>query len=137
MANREVTDISNDRITMRTVYHAAEGFLTDHVASTLDVYRQRRDAMIAALEEFMPESVTWSQPDGGFFVWITLPEEFDATEQASLAADNGVIYFPGRWFYPNGERSNTIRLSYSTVPEDRIVEGVRRLADTVRQVISG
>jgi DNA-binding transcriptional MocR family regulator len=137
VANREVADISNDRITMRTVYHTAVDFLTDHVAGTLDVYRTRRDVMLGALEEYMPESVTWSQPDGGFFVWITLPEELNATNLAKLAADNGVIYFPGHWFFPNEDRFNTIRLSFSTVPEARIVEGVRRLADTIRDAAQG
>lgn len=132
LANREVSDISNDRITMRTVYHTAEGFLTDHVAGTLDVYRSRRDAMLGALEEYLPETVTWSRPQGGFFVWITLPEQVDATALANEAADNGVIYFPGHWFYPNADRFNAIRLSYSTVPEDRIVEGIRRLGETLR-----
>jgi DNA-binding transcriptional MocR family regulator len=132
LANREVTDISNDRITMRTVYHTAVDFLTGHVAGTLDVYRSRRDAMLGALEEYLPDTVTWSQPDGGFFVWITLPEEFNTTDLAEHAADNGVIYFPGHWFFPNEDRFNTIRLSFSTVPEDRIVEGVRRLGETLR-----
>lgn len=132
VANREVSDISNDRIMMRTVYHTAEGFLTDHVAGTLDVYRSRRDTMFGALEEYLPETVTWSRPAGGFFVWITLPAEIDATALATQAADNGVIYFPGHWFYPDADRFNTIRLSYSTVPEDRIVEGIRRLGETLR-----
>jgi DNA-binding transcriptional MocR family regulator len=132
VANREVSDISNDRITMRTVYHAAEAFLTGHVAGTLDVYRSRRDTMLGALEEYLPDTVTWSRPQGGFFVWITLPEHIDTTALADLAADNGVIYFPGHWFYPDADRFNAIRLSYSTVPEDRIVEGIRRLGETLR-----
>lgn len=131
LANREVSDISNDRITMRTVYHAAKDFLTEHVAGTLDVYRSRRDAMLGALAEYLPEPITWSEPHGGFFVWITLPEHIDATALANQAADNGVIYFPGHWFYPDADRFNAIRLSYSTVPEDRIVEGIRRLGETL------
>ncbi len=55
----------------------------------------------------------------------------------SRAADNGVIYFPGHWFFPNEDRFNTIRLSFSTVPEDRIVEGIRRLASTIRDAAHG
>ncbi len=132
LANREVSDISNDRITMRTVYHTAVDFLTGHVGGTLDVYRRRRDTMLRSLADEMPESVTWSDPDGGFFVWITLPEEMNASDLAIRAADNGVIYFPGHWFFPNADRYNMIRLSFSTVPEDRILEGVRRLGETIR-----
>jgi 2-aminoadipate transaminase len=133
LANREVADISNDRITMRTIALAAQGFLTEHVASTLPTYRSRRDAMLGALREHMPSDVSWSEPEGGFFVWITLPESMDTGAMATAAADNGVIYFPGKWFFPNEDRSNTLRLSFSTVPEDRIVEGVRRLARTIEE----
>ncbi len=136
LANREVADISNDRVMMRTVYHASRDFLTDHVISTLPVYANRRNAMLDALDEFMPEGVHWSRPDGGFFVWITLPPTCDATSLSQTAADNGVIYFPGKWFYPNEDQHHTLRLSFSTVPEDRIVEGIRRLGETIRTVLS-
>jgi 2-aminoadipate transaminase len=137
LANREVADISNDRITMRTVYHTARDFLTDYVAGTLHVYRSRRDAMMAALETHMPHSVAWTRPNGGFFVWITLPESIDASQLAHQAASDGVIYFPGQWFYPNEDHANTIRLSYSTVPEERIALGIERLAATIARAMAG
>lgn len=133
LANREVADISNDRITMRTVYETTNGFLTDYVQGTLDTYRSRRDAMLNALDAHMPPGVTWSKPDGGFFVWIEVPESIDTDELATTAAQNGVIYFPGKWFFPHEDKHNTLRLSFSTVPEDRIAEGVRRLAGAIRQ----
>jgi len=132
LANREVADISNDRVMMRTAYYAARDFLTEHVKKTLPVYANRRNTMLAALDEHMPEGVSWSRPDGGFFVWITLPEHCDATVLSEIAADNGVIYFPGKWFFPNENCHNTLRLSFSTVPESRIVEGVRRLGETIK-----
>lgn len=133
LANREVMDISNDRIMMRTVYHTALDFLDGHVAAARDVYRARRDAMLSALTASMPESVTWSRPRGGFFIWITLPDHLNTHDLANEAAADGVIYFPGHWFYPLQDQFNGIRLSYSTVPEDRIDEGVRRLAATLRR----
>ncbi len=132
---REVTDISNDRIMMRTVYHAAKDFLDDHIERVRDVYRARRDAMLAALDEHMPEGVTWSKPDGGFFVWITFPENVDQTELFDDAARNGVIFFPGRWFDPEKRIGHTLRLSFSTVPEDRIQLGIERLGKTLRESI--
>ena len=64
------------------------------------------------------------------------PDHVDASKLAIAAADQGVIYFPGQWFYPDENHSNTIRLSFSTVPEDRILEGVRRLGDTLRTVLN-
>lgn len=132
LAAREISDISNDRIAQRTVYHTAANGLDERVARARDIYRSRRDAMLAALDEFMPEGVIWSHPDGGFFVWITLPSTFDVNTFATRAADFGTVVFPGDWFYHARDVTNTIRLSFSTVPEDRIREGVRRLADAIR-----
>lgn len=132
---RESTDISNDRIMMRTVYHAANGFLDDHVAKARELYHRRRDAMLSALDEHMPEGVAWSRPDGGFFVWITLPEGLDAHTIFEQGADNGVIAFPGEWFYPHREVRRDLRLSFSTVPEERIRLGIERLGRTVREAM--
>jgi 2-aminoadipate transaminase len=133
---REVTDISNDRIMMRTVYHTAKDFLDDHVAQVRNVYRSRRDVMLEALDEHMPEGVTWSKPDGGFFVWITLPDEIQNDVLFDDAAKNGVIFFPGRWFDPYRQVGHTIRLSFSTVPEDRIKLGIDRLGQTLREALA-
>lgn len=136
LAIREVTDISNDRIMMRTVYHTAKDFLDDHVAKANELYRSRRDAMLTALEEHMPAGVTWSKPDGGFFVWITLPDQIDNDVFFDKAAQHGVIFFPGRWFDPKREVGHTIRLSFSTVPEDRIRLGIERLGQTLREELA-
>ena len=133
LAIREVSDISNDRIMMRTVYHTAVDFLDGHIEGACDIYRSRRDAMLEALDEYMPEGVTWSKPDGGFFVWITLPASLDSNVLFDAAAVNGVIVFPGEWFYPNREAHHDVRLSFSTVPEERIRIGIERLGYSIRQ----
>lgn len=135
LSTREVADISNDRIMMRTVYHAANGFLDDHIARCVEFYRHRRDVMLQELEKHMPEQVTWSKPDGGFFVWITLPENIDSDRMFDVAADHGVIFFPGQWFDPEHEASHTVRLSFSTVPDDRIRLGIERLGQAIRTVL--
>lgn len=134
LAARQLIDLHNDRISMRTVFYCADGFLKDHLDSIRHIYKDRRDAMLAALEEHMPEGTTWSEPNGGFFVWITLPEEIDVNTFSEIAADHGVIYFPGNWFMPAEPQNNVIRLSFSTVPEDRIREGIARLGTAVRSV---
>lgn len=135
IAHREITDISNDRITMRTVYHTAKDFLDDHLVTAKALYTTRRDVMLASLEAEMPEGVTFSRPRGGFFVWLTLPEDVGGPELFDLAAEHGVIFFPGNWFYAEHDRPNTLRLSFSTVPEDRIREGVRRLGVALREAL--
>jgi len=132
---REVSDISNDRIMMRTLYHASLDFLNDHVAEARTLYRARRDVMLESLENEMPTGVTWSQPDGGFFVWVTVPESIDARDLFDRAAENGVIVFPGEWFYTNRDVHRNVRLSFSTVPEDRIRIGIERLGTTLREML--
>lgn len=134
---KEASDIHGDRMIMRTVYHAAEGFLDDHIERARPVYLARRDALVAALEEYMPPGVTWSYPDGGFFIWVTLPEGHAAEEMLPLAASKGVAYLPSAWFYPRGDEvRNSLRLNFSTLPEERIRIGVRRLGATIGEFLA-
>jgi 2-aminoadipate transaminase len=131
LSAKEGADIHNERITTRTVFHAAGGFLDDHLVAARAVYRRRRDVMLAALAESMPAGVHWSRPDGGFFVWVTLADGVDAAVLLPTAAAHGVTYLPGAWFFPEPAPSPTLRLNFSTLPEDRIAEGIRRLATVV------
>ncbi|MDQ3693507.1 MAG: PLP-dependent aminotransferase family protein [Chloroflexota bacterium] len=131
---KEGTDIHTARIVTRTVFHAAEGFLDDHVAGLRAVYRARREVLLETLATEMPAGIRWSKPDGGFFVWVELPETINASELLPMAAANGVIFLPGSGFYPNPATggSHALRLNFSALPEDRIREGIRRLAAVIR-----
>jgi len=91
-------------------------------------YAERRDAMLGALTEQMPDGTTWTHPDGGFYVWVTLPEGFDAAAMLPRAVTARVAYVPGTAFYADGLGSRQLRLSYCFPTSERIVEGVRRLA---------
>jgi 2-aminoadipate transaminase len=128
---KEGTDIHNERVMTRAVYHAATGFLDDHVAATREIYRRRRDAMLEALAEFMPPDVEWTTPRGGFFLWVTLPEGYDTDEMLPDATDRGVIFLPSSWFYPDRSWTRSMRLNFSSQPEARIVEAMRTLAEAV------
>lgn len=103
-----------------------------HMARTLitarALYQRRAGAMLDALTAYMPEGVTWTRPDGGFFVWLTAPEHVDTRALASRAARMGVAYVPGAPFYTDARGSNELRLSYSRADETDIDEGVKRLA---------
>ncbi|SDO63167.1 DNA-binding transcriptional regulator, MocR family, contains an aminotransferase domain [Nakamurella panacisegetis] len=91
-------------------------------------YAERRDAMIQALETHMPEGTTWTNPEGGFFVWVTLPEGFDTAAMLPRAVTARVAYVPGTAFYADGLGSRQMRLSFCFPTPERIVEGIRRLA---------
>jgi 2-aminoadipate transaminase len=128
---KEGTDIHNERIMTRTVYHSARGFLDEHIAATREIYRARRDAMLAGLEREMPTGVRWTTPRGGFFVWVTLPEQCETDAMLPDATDRGVIYLPSSWFYPDRSWTRSLRLNFSAQPEERIAEAMRRLAETI------
>ncbi|MFC4908777.1 PLP-dependent aminotransferase family protein [Actinomadura gamaensis] len=95
------------------------------------LYRERRDAMLDALDTLMPEGCTWTRPGGGFFVWLTLPEGLDAKAMAPRAIAERVAYVPGTGFYADGNGRRDMRISYCYPEPDRIREGVRRLAGVI------
>lgn len=98
------------------------------------VYGERRDAMLAALEEFFPPEATWTHPEGGFFVWVTLPEYVDTGSMLPEALDAGVTYVPGDSFYPGGrEGKNSMRINFSFESPENIREAIRRLAEVIEE----
>lgn len=108
-----------------------ENDLDADIARILPVYRERRDAMLAALDVEMPAGVRWTRPAGGLFLWMTLPEKLSARTLLEECVRQNVAFVPGGAFYPNGGHENTLRLNYSNMPIERIREGVRRLAGAV------
>jgi 2-aminoadipate transaminase len=96
-----------------------------------EMYRERRDALLDALEDHMPDGTTWTTPDGGFYVWLTLPEGLDAKAMLPRAVTERVAYVPGTAFYADGFGSRCMRLSYCYPTPERIREGVRRLAGVI------
>lgn len=100
------------------------------------LYAERCTAMLAALQEHMPAGATWTSPEGGFFVWVTLPEGVDTYPLLHKAIDAGVVFIPGAAFTPSDEPSNKLRLAFSAVPPEAIAEGVRRLAPVLREAIA-
>jgi DNA-binding transcriptional MocR family regulator len=103
----------------------------DQVKVFREMYRERRDVMLATLTASMPEAVSWTTPEGGFFVWLTLPDGVDAKEMLPRAIAARVAYVPGTGFFADGNGHQHMRLSYCFPPPDQIAEGVRRLAGVV------
>ncbi|WP_306906680.1 aminotransferase-like domain-containing protein [Arthrobacter pascens] len=101
------------------------------------LYAERCQAMLDALDEHMPDGISWTTPEGGFFVWVTLPQGVDTYPLLQKAIDAGVVFIPGAAFTPSDEPSNKLRLAFSAVPPEAITEGVRRLAPVLREAIAG
>jgi len=100
-----------------------------------EVYRRRRDAMIGALERELPAGVSFTRPGGGLFLWAEGPAWLDARELLARSLERQVAFVPGGAFFPNGGHENTLRLNFSAMPEERIAEGIRRLAGVVRAAL--
>jgi DNA-binding transcriptional MocR family regulator len=109
-----------------------QGRLEPHIAELRHGYRARRDTMQAALVAHMPEGVRWARPQGGFFVWLTLPPRLDVERMMAAATEAGVVALPGTACFADGRGSHHLRLSFSLEPLDRLGEGVRRLAGAIR-----
>jgi 2-aminoadipate transaminase len=106
----------------------------DHVARVNAIYRQRRDTMLAALEREFPalDSISWTRPRGGLFVWATLPSYIDTKDLLAKAIDRDVAFVPGSAAYLNGEGTNAMRLNYSAMTPELIDDGIARLGEVVR-----
>jgi len=109
--------------------------LDQDIARYVPVYRERRDAMAAALEEHLPAGVRFTRPAGGLFIWLELPQGFSARTLLPACMERGVVFIPGGAFFPNGGREDTLRLSYSNMPVERIQEGIKRLGGAMRDFL--
>lgn len=133
---REAGDLCQSNLTQMLV----ENWLstqpwTEQVKRFREVYRERAEAMLAALTEHMPEGVTWTHPTGGFYVWMTVPEAIDTGDLLAKAIHHKVAYVPGRGFFADGAGGNQLRLCYSFPPVDRITEGIARLGELLHEEI--
>jgi len=125
---KQASDLHTSTINQMVVHSVAEKCFDDHVAELKRVYSARRDCMLAALEKHMPDQVSWSKPEGGMFIWLTLPAQMNGSEILKTAVrDYRVAFAPGGAFFADGSGSNTIRLSFSLSNEATIQEGIRRL----------
>ena len=106
--------------------------LDEHVEKIKDVYRKRRDVMLKTMEETFPKEVKFTHPEGGLFTWCVLPEYMDAKVLAQQCLEKKVAYVPGGSFFPNGGKENHFRLNYSCMPEDKIKEGITRIAEVLK-----
>lgn len=130
---KQAADLHSSTINQMAIATVAERGFEEQVAKIHKAYRQRRDAMLSALEKYMPAGVTWTKPDGGMFIWVTLPKGSDGAELLAKSIQTAKVAFvPGRAFFADGSGENTLRLSFSCANDRMIDEGIRRLGDLVR-----
>jgi 2-aminoadipate transaminase len=126
-------DLNTSTFNQYLAYEVANGpWMKTHINKIRETYKERRDVMLKALEEYMPEGVNWTRPKGGLFLWATLPESMDSSTIFPLAVEQKVAFVPGTSFHPLGGGENTMRLNFSCMKPDLINEGIKRLANVIK-----
>lgn len=131
---KQGTDLSTPAFNQMIAYEVGKGgFLNGHIQNIINVYRDRRDIMLEELQNNMPDGVKWTHPQGGLFLWATLPEKIDTSQLLKIAVGKKVAFVPGVAFHPDGCGKNTMRLNFSNAKPEMIRLGIRRLAESIKE----
>jgi 2-aminoadipate transaminase len=129
---KQAADLHTAQLTQMVVHEAIkDGFLKSHIPTIRKLYSDQCQAMLAALTEFFPATATWTKPEGGMFIWVTLPKHIDSMKLLDEAIAQNVAFVPGAPFFANAPEHNTLRLSFVTVPPEKIREGVAKLGKLI------
>ena len=130
---KQSTDLHTDQLSQAAMAEfMRRGYFARHLVRMRRLYRDRLAAMEEALEKHMPDGTSWTHAEGGMSLWVTLPAGFDAGELLIHARERGVLFLPGRYFYSQNPRPNTLRLGFTAVDEKRIARGVQTLCDLLK-----
>ncbi len=129
---KQAADLHTAQLTQMVVHEAIkDGFLGQHIPTIRKLYSDQCQAMLAALTEFFPAAATWTRPEGGMFIWVTLPKHIDSMKLLDEAIAQNIAFVPGAPFYANNPECNTLRLSFVTVSPEKIREGVEKLGKLI------
>ena len=134
-AAKQLADLHTSALIQAAVHRFCERKLLDrHATRVATEYARRRSLLLAALRRRMPSEVTWTEPRGGFSLLLTLPPDMDAGTLLPQAVERGVAFTPGAPFFVDGGGERMLRLSFSALPLGQIDEGIKRLAETIRDL---
>jgi 2-aminoadipate transaminase len=112
-----------------------KGYFDENLKGIISSYRDKRDGMLAAFRKYMPQGVAWTEPEGGLFLFLTLPDHMDAEELFALAIEENVAFVLGHVFHCDGSGRNTMRINFSFMSKELNEEGVRRLANAIKKMM--
>jgi 2-aminoadipate transaminase len=132
---KQASDLHSNYLSQRIAYeYLCQQDIDDHIRKIRTAYKNQRDCMIQVIAEKFPESVTYTRPQGGIFIWVTLPEECSSMEVFENALEENVAVLPGTPFYIDGGGTSTMRLNFSNSTDEKIITGVGRLAKVIRRL---
>ena len=133
---KQATDLCTTILNQLIVYeYCRQNDIDKNIESNIKIYRKKRDVMLNALSKYFPSEASWTKPEGGFFIFVTLPEYIDVDEMFPEAIEEGVAYVSGSAFFANGKGKNTMRLSFCYPKEEDIEEGIKRLGKVIKKRI--
>ncbi len=131
---KQSTDLCTPTLNQKIAHKYIEkGYFDENLKGIIEQYHKKRDNMINAFKEYMPEGVKWTEPEGGLFLFLTLPENMDAEILFKKAIEKNVAFVLGSVFHCNGSGKNTMRINFSYMPMDKTTEGVKRLAEVIKE----
>ncbi|CAN7363573.1 PLP-dependent aminotransferase family protein [Rhizobium sp. LjRoot258] len=135
---KQAADLHSSTINQMAIAHVAERGFDAQVAKIKSVYGRRRNIMLAALEKYMPAGTSWTRPEGGMFIWVTLPKGMDGAKLLAKSLETAKVAFvPGKAFFADGSGENTFRVSFSCANDQMIEEGISRLGALIAGEIGG
>ena len=133
---KQSSDLHSNYLSQRAVYrYLIDNDLDEHILNIRTVYKRQRDSMVSMIEKHFPEEIQCTKPEGGMFLWATLPENLSSLHLFKLAMEENVVFVPGRAFYVDGGGDNTLRLNFSNSDQEKIEEGIKRLAKVIKRVL--
>ena len=133
---KQSTDLHTNTFAQYVIYeYIKNGNLDKHIEILKKEYSRRREAMISSLKKHFPKNVKWTEPEGGLFLWVILPEKVSATQLLQKAVENKVAYVPGKPFFAREDHDNVLRLNFSNATIEQIEEGIKRLAEVFKKHI--
>jgi len=133
---KQSSDLHSNYLSQRAVYqYLIDNDIDEHILNIRKVYKKQRDLMVTMIEKHFPEEIKCTKPEGGMFLWVTLPESISSLDLFKLATKENVAFVPGKAFYVDGGGNNTLRLNFSNSNEEKIEEGIKRLAKVIKKLI--
>jgi 2-aminoadipate transaminase len=134
---KQASDLHSNYLSQRIVHrYLSDNDIDEHIVRIKEAYKSQRDVMISSIEEHFPEEVGFTRPEGGMFLWVTLPERVSALRLFDLAGGQDVAFVPGSAFYVDEGGKNTLRLNFSNSGRDEIEEGIKRLAKVMKELLA-
>jgi 2-aminoadipate transaminase len=134
---KQASDLHSNYLAQRILYqYLADNDIDEHILRIKQIYSKQKDCMIAAMEQYFPAEVEFTRPQGGMFLWISLPKGLSSANLFELAIRENIAFVPGKPFYVDGGGDNTLRLNFSNSDENRIEEGIKRLASIIKRLLA-